>query len=86
MAEIGGSGRWPEGVAGLARLAVAAGLQRGHGRGASLSKPSIRVVWSQSPHHGGRADLADGGEGSSTGVSRAARTAYGLCTPLVFAR
>jgi hypothetical protein len=31
------------GGAGLARLAVAAGLQRGHGRGVSPSNPSIRV-------------------------------------------
>jgi hypothetical protein len=28
---------------------VHAGLQRGHGRGASLWKPSIRVVWSHWP-------------------------------------
>src|SRR6266567_2035466 len=60
------------------------GLHRGHGRGASLSNPSIRVVWSQSPHQGGRADRA-GGEGSSAAESRAARTAYALRTPLLFA-
>jgi hypothetical protein len=43
MAQMSWYGCKPNGVAGLARLAVAAGLQRGHGRGASPSNPSIRV-------------------------------------------
>jgi hypothetical protein len=75
----GGTGRPARAQArrrsGLARLWMAAGLQRGHGRGASPSKPSIRVAWSHSPHHGGRAGRA-GGAGSSAGDSRAASTAY----------
>jgi hypothetical protein len=58
-----------------------AGSQREHGRGASLSKSSIRVTSSHSPHHDGRNDRA----GSSAGESRAASTAYGLRTPSVFA-
>jgi hypothetical protein len=62
---------------------MAAGLQRGHGRGASPSKPSIRVAWSHSPHHGGRAGRA-GGAGSSAGDSRAASTAYEFRTPVMF--
>lgn len=65
------------------RLGLAAGLQRGHGRGASLSKPRIRVAWSHSPHHDGRATCCVRGGGSSAGDSRAASTAYGFRTPTV---
>ncbi len=72
-------------VAVSARTTAVNGLQRGHGRGASPSKPSIRVTWSHSPHQGGRDGRARGGAGSSAGESRAASTAYGLRTPLVFA-
>ena len=68
-----------------ARLAAAHGLQCGHGRGASLSKPSIRVTSSHWPHQGGRAGRCGCGGGSSAGESRAANTAYGLRTPAVFA-
>ena len=64
---------------------TAAGLQLGHGRGASPSKPSIRVAWSHSPHHGGLAGRRVCGGGSSAGDSRAASTAYGFRTPAVFA-
>ncbi len=53
------------------------GLQRRHGRGASPSKPSIRVFWSQLPHHGGRGGRRRAGGGSSAAESRAASTAYG---------
>jgi hypothetical protein len=63
-------------------LVQVTGLQRGHGRGAPPSKPSIRMTWLHSPHHGSRGERA-GGRGSSAGESRAARTAYGLHTPLV---
>ena len=69
-----------------APLAAADCLQRGHGRGASPSKPSIRVVWSHSPHHGRRDGRRRCGRGSSAGDSRAASTAYGLRAPPVFAR
>ncbi len=82
---VGSPSARPEWVAGVARLSVAAGLQRGHGRGASPSKPSIRVAASHSPHHGGRDGRCGCGEGSSVGESRAASTAYGLRSPLVFA-
>src|SRR6266704_1274884 len=58
-------------------------LQRGHGRGASPSKSSIRVTRSHSPHHGGRRRA--GGGGTSAGESRAARTAPELRIPAVFA-
>jgi hypothetical protein len=51
------------------------GLQRGHGRGALVSKPSIRVAWSHSPHHGGRRCQRSGRAGSSAGESLRARTA-----------
>ncbi len=68
-----------------ARLAATHGLQHGHGRGASPSKPSIRVTSSHSPHQGGRAGRCRRGGGSSAGESRAASTAYGLRTPMVFA-
>ena len=67
---------------GLAGLSAAADLQRGHGRGVSPSKPSIRVTSSHQPHQGGRCVC---GGGSSTGDSRAASTAYRFRTPLVFA-
>jgi hypothetical protein len=50
---------------------MAARLQRGHGCGASPSKPSIRVARSHSPHHGSRAGRCPGGGGSSRGDSRA---------------
>ena len=63
----------------------ALGLQRGYGRGASLSKPSIRVAWSHSPHHGGRGGRWPGGGGSSAAESRTASTAYGFRTPPAFA-
>jgi hypothetical protein len=57
-------------------------LQRGHGRGPSPSKPSIRVRSSHSPHHGGL-DRSPGGIGSSAGESRAVSTAYGFRRPPV---
>ena len=59
-----------------------AGLHRGHGRGASPSKPSRRVRSSHPPHQGGRAGRA-GRAGSSADDSRAASTAYGFRTPSV---
>jgi hypothetical protein len=62
---------------------AATGLQRGHGRGSSPSKPSIRVRSSHSPHHGGR-DRGPGGLGSSVGESRVVSTAYGFRRPPVF--
>jgi hypothetical protein len=62
---------------------AATGLQREHGRGASPSKPSIRVRSSHSPHHGGL-DRWPGGIGSSAGESRAVSTAYGFLRPPVF--
>lgn len=66
-------------------FAQAAGLQRGHGDGASPSKPSIRVTSSHWPHQGGRDGRGRCGSGSSAAESRAASTAYGLRTPAVFA-
>jgi len=62
---------------------AATGLQRGHGRGSSPSKPSIRVRSPHSPHHGGR-DRGPGGLGSSVGESRVVSTAYGFRRPPVF--
>jgi hypothetical protein len=59
------------------------GLQRGHRRGASPSKSSIRVTWSHSPHHGGRCGV--GGGGSAVEASRTASTAPGLRIPPAFA-
>jgi hypothetical protein len=74
----GGDGRlgrsWP--------AAHVSGWQRGHGRGASLGKPSIRVVWSIRRT---REAAQVGGADSSAGESWAARPAHGRCTPLVFA-
>jgi hypothetical protein len=66
------------------RFITTDGLQRGHRRGASRSKSSIRVLWSHSPHQGGRAGRWSG-RGRSAGLSRAASTAYGFRTPPVFA-
>ena len=66
-------------------LVAGLGLQRGHGRGASPSKPRIRVRSSHSPHQGGRAGRHRVGGGSSAGESRAASTAYGLRAPVLFA-
>jgi len=58
-------------------------LQRGHGLGGSLSKSSIRVRSSHSPHHAGRR-LA-GGRGSLAGASRAASTATAFLIPALLA-
>jgi hypothetical protein len=61
------------------------GLQRGHGLGASLSKPIIPVRSSHWPHHGGREGCCRAGGGSSSGDSRATSTANGFLIPVVLA-
>ena len=82
MARADRPGLRPDGVAdsrGCGWRGLAAGST-----GVAPSKPSIRVAWSHSPHHGSRAGRA-GARAARRVDSRAASTEYGFRTPLVSA-